>query len=874
MKIKRIISLLMIAVMCFGLSVFPVGAETDNVSGEAKLYALGILDKSTNDLSKPVTRLEMVKYATRLLGNGVAFAKGATPFADIAADSDDSGAVNLAIAKNIISPSAMFYPDRTVRYEEALKMLVTALEYSEYANANGAYPVGYITAAFDIGLLDGVEAGEGDGLTLKTVVTLLDNALDSYVCNPTLLVDENGGLKLIITDSSSKETVLNKRFNVSKYDAFITEYRQSEGTLKAEIISKDKNDVKAIYKAGDIAKLTVASKGTVGDIKFTYADIYVNDADEIIFAETDKNIEVLTGHIYEVNESHNRANQYPSYIYNIALEDSDDYIEFAENCKMYFGGKEANKNSAYPYVGAFCRAVIYKDEIIALEAWDLTEGGIIKSVGDDDITYIKGESPSTLLPDLTDYKDLVIYINGLKSELWALTDGIIFDWYASNDKETLLIVASSRAITDEFETISNRITLGGDLYPLSEKYKVYASVDGENYSESVDKMDLLGRTVTAYVDFAGYIRYLRPVLDDELNKEFYSFICGFDQKGLKTPEIEAYIIQDGLAVKKVYTITEKMMEKQGLLINKIENEIATIKAADSAAKNEALKKAEVIYKIRVNDRNEITSIRPATLFSEPVLNGYYASGKYGYAITDFTSMAVANTSNPRVYFDTADLCALYYTEEDGIVLKTVLWDQLKARSGSNLFLTPFATAGSSDVELMLIRGDVETIGHSRVEYVKTGLATDVSVGYDANKEKEVISVNVEGNQYVISKYKKEFANVTDAAYILYSTDNPFLAANEIRLTSVFNLSGSPDNWETVAAQQVGLHKDEIEKIDTKRVYFASGDVWYMTSTIPVYQIIETNGKVKFVPSERGNVPKGADAWYIYQNYEIRALFYR
>jgi len=874
MKIKRIISLLMIAVMCLSLSVFPVGADSDNVSGEAKLYALGILDKGANDLARPVTRIEMVKYVTRLFGNGVSFANGETIFADVSADNSESGAINFALAKNIISPAAMFYPDRTVRFEEAVKMIVTALEYGEYANANGAYPAGYISAAFEIGLLDGVEAGEGNGLTLKTVVTLLDNALTCYVCNPTLIVDNNGKAEYLITDTSSKETVLNKRFNVSRYDAFITEYNVSAGTLKAEIISKDKNDIVATYKAGDTVSLTVAAKGAVGDIKYTYADIYINDADEMVFAEVDKNIEVLTGHIYEVNKSHNNADQYPSFVESIAFEDSEDYMDVAEDCKMYFGGKEAEENKAYPYIGAFCRAVVYKDEIIALEAWDLAEGGIITSVGDNEITYIKGEIPAAMLSGVTEYKDVTIYINGIKSELWALTSGILFDWYASSDEESLIIVASSRAITDEFETVSDGLTIGGDLYPLSEKYDVYTSLEGENYNESADMMDLLGRTVTAYIDFAGYVRYLRPVLDDELNKEYYSFICGFDQKGLKSPEIEAYIIKDGAVEKNIFSVTEKMMDSQGLLIENIKNEIVTINSADSAGKNEVLKNAEVIYKIRVNDRNEITSIRPATLFSEPVLNGYYASGKYGYSITDFTSSAAAHTPNPRVYFDDADICALYYSEEDGITLKTITWDKLKARSGTSIFVTPFAAAGSSDVELLLIRGDAETIGYTRVEYVKTGLATDVSIGYDAEKEKEVISVNIEGKNHTISKFKDSFADVTDAAYIIYATDNPFLAEGEIKLNNVFNLSGSPDSWETVEPQQIGLHKDEIEKIDTKRAYFSSGDAWYMAEAVPVYQVIENNGKTKFISSNRGNVPSGADAWYIYQNYEIRALFYR
>ncbi len=101
-----------------------------------------------------------------------------------------------------------------------------------------------------------------------------------------------------------------------------------------------------------------------------------------------------------------------------------------------------------------------------------------------------------------------------------------------------------------------------------------------------------------------------------------------------------------------------------------------------------------------------------------------------------------------------------------------------------------------------------------------------------------------------------------------------MAKDEVKLNTVFNLSGSPDSWILAEPQQVGVHKDEIDKIDSRRVHFTSGDAWYMETTVPVYEIIESNGRVKFVESYRGNVPHGADAWYIYHNYEIRALFYR
>lgn len=875
MKLKRIISLLMVFAMCLGFSILPAGADSNDVSGVEELYALGILDSLSEDFSRPVTRIEMLKFAARLYGPSVTFPQSETKYADIPKENEASGIVNFASSKGIISPAAMFYPERTVRFEEAVKMIAMALEYGDYANLKGGYPNGYLAVASEIGLLEDVQAGEGNGITLVTAVRLLENALYSNVCNSSLIITSSGETQYYYDGATAGDSVLNKRFGVSKYGVFVNEVKNSTGQIKVEILSKDKKDAIAAYNPGDKPMLSIGEKASVSDIKYTYSDIYVNDKDEVVFAKVGRNIEVVTGHIYEVNKSHNKADLYPDFIKTIAFEDSEDYIDVAEDCIMDFDGKRTEKNASYSYIGAFARAVIYNDEIIALEAWHLTEGGIVTKVGDDDIQFIRGETTSAIVDDVTSYKDLTIFINGLKSELWALVSGTVVDYYASEDKETLIIVGSTRAITDEFETVSKTgITLGGDLYPLSEMYTVYYALKGEEYAAKQDLQGLMGRTVTAYIDYAGYVRYVRPVLDDELTKEYYAFVLGYEQQGLADPQFKVSVLQDGKVVEGTYELTENLIKNQSLLIENLKSEVDKILSASEEKKNEALKNAEIVCKIRVNDSGKIIGIRPAPKFEEPVLNQNYASGKNGYAVTDFSAAAIASTSSPKVYFDNSLICALYYNAEKGIVLKVVPWSDLKAKSGSGLWLSPFGESGFSEVEVLLLRGDVETIGHSRIEYIKSGLCTDVMIGYDAESDKEVLSIKVNDGTRTVSKYRPEFADVTDAAYIIYSDANPFLSAGEIKPIQLFNLSGDPDSWKLAEPRKVGLHRDELKKIDSRRAFFASGDVWYMTANTPAYELVEVNGKIRFVECSRETIPSGVDAWYVYYSNEIAALFYR
>ena len=664
MKIKRIISLLLTTIMCLSVFAFPVGADSYNNADTDALYTLGILDSSTVDLARPVTRIEMVKYAVRLFGKGITLTNEATPFADVAAEHEASGAVNFAVAKNIISASDMFYPDRTVRYEEAVKMIVSALEYNDYANRSGGYPNGYLSIAYEIGLLKDITAGGGSGLTLKTVVKLLSNALNAAVCNPTLVINNASGTEFIISDISVKDTVLNKRFKISKYGALITEYNEAEGIVRTEIKSKDKKDESALYNVGATPTFTVSENASIGDIEYTLADIYVNDSDELVFAKLDKNIEVISGYIYEVNKSHNSAEHYPSYINNIGFEDTEEYLDIADSCKMFFNAEAADENASYPYVGAFARAVIYRDEIIALEAWDLTEGGITTSVSDDEIGYIKGEGSILALKGLSNYKDVSIFINGSKAGIWELTEDTLIDWFATDDGSTIIIVASTRAITDEFTSkTSTKLNIGGDAYPISEKYNLYVSVDGGSYRVSADISDLFKRTVTAYIDTAGYVRYLRPAIDNETYTEYYSFIFGYSQAGWEAPKLKVYLIDGTTVTEQVYPLTEKAAEKQAVMLENIKTQISTLKSASD--KNDALKKAELLYKIRVNSKNEIIAIREATLFSEPDLDVVLEADpdEVGVSISNISNAVTPYIDNPRVYFDTAKICIVnfFYT---------------------------------------------------------------------------------------------------------------------------------------------------------------------------------------------------------------------
>ena len=86
--------------------------------------------------------------------------------------------IGKAVAAGVIAgfEDGTFKPDETVTYEQAVKMIVAYLESDSYS-AEKKYPEGYIGAALDMGISDGVTKLIGETITREDVVYLVDNAL-------------------------------------------------------------------------------------------------------------------------------------------------------------------------------------------------------------------------------------------------------------------------------------------------------------------------------------------------------------------------------------------------------------------------------------------------------------------------------------------------------------------------------------------------------------------------------------------------------------------------------------------------------------------------------------------------------------------------
>lgn len=149
------------------------------------ISALGILDWDfdTFSASENVTRGEFTRLVTNIVSNGVYSTDSVmSVFSDVSADSELGKILYTAKSFGIVSGDGegSFYPDRPITYEEAYKILGSALGYDADAKANGGYPTGYVMSCIKAGLKsDGIKV-LSDKLTPSGAAKLI---VDAFECN-------------------------------------------------------------------------------------------------------------------------------------------------------------------------------------------------------------------------------------------------------------------------------------------------------------------------------------------------------------------------------------------------------------------------------------------------------------------------------------------------------------------------------------------------------------------------------------------------------------------------------------------------------------------------------------------------------------------
>lgn len=190
---KKIISAILTAAVSVSVIVLPVSAASSAWQSENEMKSLlSGLDIMVGDdygnfnLDSYVTRAEMAKIAiaSSSYKNTVALGLKFSPFSDVKGSFWGAPYIQAAVSAGIVEGyiDGTFRPNGTVKYEEAITMMLKVLGYTN-DDFGASYPYGQVGMAQNLRMTEGMDASIGEPLTRRQVGLLVCNSLDTSMNN-------------------------------------------------------------------------------------------------------------------------------------------------------------------------------------------------------------------------------------------------------------------------------------------------------------------------------------------------------------------------------------------------------------------------------------------------------------------------------------------------------------------------------------------------------------------------------------------------------------------------------------------------------------------------------------------------------------------
>lgn len=373
-NLKKVISsvaaLTMVAssVAAFAVDFPDVESTASYAQAVQELSALDVIsgyEDGTFGPDKLVTRAEITKMIVDALAerSSAEASTESTKFADVSADHWAKGYINQGVADGFIAgmSDTEFDPDANVTYVQAQKMLVSAIGYETYAQAQGGWPIGYKTYAASLDITKGISGiKDSTELTRAQVAQMIDNAMDTPLCVIASWKPEWNGTKTPNLETrDGKEGRAYETLFTEKHDAYKVYGRVTE-TSKTGSVDTDKVTFQ-VEKADNFddqevkADSPVSEDMYIGDSKadnylrtYSQALIQKNDDDEftilsIAAAAANKSVTVASED-FDENKSTNEA----LYFFPAGTtKGSTKYqLDTTNGVKIYINGVESSKSIA------------------------------------------------------------------------------------------------------------------------------------------------------------------------------------------------------------------------------------------------------------------------------------------------------------------------------------------------------------------------------------------------------------------------------------------------------------------------------------------------------------------------------------------------
>ncbi len=452
-NLKKVISsvaaLTMVAssVAAFAVDFPDVESTASYAQAVQELSALDVIsgyDDGTFGPDKLVTRAEITKMIVDALAerSSAEASTESTKFADVSADHWAKGYINQGVANGFIAgmSDTEFDPDANVTYVQAQKMLVSAIGYETYAQAQGGWPTGYKTYAASLDITKGISGiKDSTELTRAQVAQMIDNAMGAPLCVIASWKTEWNGTKtpnLEVRDG--KEGRAYETLFTEKHDAYKVYGRVTE-TSKTGSVDTDKVTFQ-VEKADNFDDQEVKADSPVSE------DMYIGDS------KADNYLRTYSQALIQKNDDDEFT------ILSIAAA--------AANKSVTVASEDFDENKS-------------SDEALYFFPAGTTKGSTKYQLDKDVKIYINGVESSKSIAELRDYLD--------KNETASVTlqkETETGSTSTSAKYNTIMVSSYVTAIVDEVIDKTNETSVNFDTYSSGIQAKMTVNKDDDNYTYS------------------------------------------------------------------------------------------------------------------------------------------------------------------------------------------------------------------------------------------------------------------------------------------------------------------------------------------------------------------------------------------------------
>ncbi len=532
-KLKKVLAFTIAFAMV--LSTVAFAAVPNDVEGtdyEEAASVLGMLKIMQGDdggfrPNDTITRAEFAAVVARSLDleDAAKVSGGATEYTDVPATHWAAGYINLASNMGIINGygNGEFGPEDTVKYEQAITMIVRALGYEPAAKAKGGYPVGYLYVASNEGVTDDVDAVSGTPALRGDVAQLVYNSLTVVLMEQDAYGDDASYQK-----NEDGENLLTYYLDVNKYIGVVVENNAMDDDVDDEevVINVSKrNDEKLGSKDDDYGDGTFEIGETDADALLGYeVEFYADDDDVLIsIIKTDDN-EVIVDEFDNLGEdtddyietkTKDSDTVADEFIYETDDDDEDIEEEGVEGAIFVLNGKKVDYDQIVPGSG--------KDYSVE----NLTNGSecikytLINSDSDSDYDFVIATAYETIVVDDVNLEDKEIYsknnsgldlddddyivtitdVDGDEVELKDIEEWDVLAVAKNDEDEDDADVYTIIVINDSVEGEVEEVNGDDEVVIEGEEYDVLEPVDDD---EDVVTLEI-GDEGTFYLDMLGRI---------------------------------------------------------------------------------------------------------------------------------------------------------------------------------------------------------------------------------------------------------------------------------------------------------------------------------------------------------------------------------